>query len=78
MRAKNNFNNEYPFILKRVFDKNDKYNKSNQGDINENLLSKNFKGNLEKEKLRLKAQNEYQNLFFNTEEKIFKNERITN
>ena len=71
MRAKNNLNNEYPFILKRVFDKNDKYNKSNQGEINENLLSKNFKGNLEKEKLRLKAQNEYQNLFFNTEEKKY-------
>jgi len=76
MRTKNKieqnyFNNEYPFILKRVFDKGNKYDKFNQNDINENLLSKNFKGNLEKEKLRLKAQNEYQNLFFNTEEKKY-------
>ena len=42
--------------------------KNNKRGVNENLLSSNFKGNLEKEKLRLKAENEYQNLFFNTEE----------
>ena len=35
------------------------------------LLSGNFKGNIEKEKLRLKFQNEYQNVFFITEEEPY-------
>ena len=36
--------------------------------VNENLLSGNFKGNVDYEKMKLKAQNEYKNMFFNTEE----------
>ena len=36
--------------------------------VNENLLSGNFKGDVDYEKMKLKAQNEYKNMFFNTEE----------
>lgn len=36
--------------------------------VNENLLSGNFKGNVDYEKMKLKAQDEYKNMFFNTEE----------
>ena len=40
----------------------------NKSKVNENLLSGNFKGDVDYEKLKLKAQNEYKNVFFNTEE----------
>ena len=43
-------------------------NKSNKNEVNEKLISGNFKGNVEDEKLKLKAQNEYKNVFFNTED----------
>ena len=36
--------------------------------VNENLISANFKGNVENEKIKLKAQNEYKNVFYNTED----------
>ena len=36
--------------------------------VNENLISANFKGNVENEKVKLRAQNEYKNVFFNTED----------
>ena len=71
----NYINNDYLNKEKNIFNKNNnKYYPNNKRSINENLLSKNFKGNLEKEKLRLKAQNEYQNVFFNTEETYDLNE----
>ena len=66
--SQNYINNDYLYKEKRIFNNSSNKYKQNKKNINENLLSKNFKGNLEKEKLRLKAQNEYQNLFFNTEE----------
>ena len=73
LRSKNKFsknyfnNNDYILNEKIIFNNNyHKPNIKNKNDIN--LLSNNFKGNLEKEKLKLKAQNEYQNVFFNTEE----------
>ena len=41
----------------------------NKSKVNENLISTNFKGDVDYEKIKLKAQNEYKNVFFNTEEK---------
>ena len=67
----NNINNNENIInAKRILNNNN--NKSYKSNINEkNLLSGNFKGNIEKEKLRLKFQNEYKNVFFNTEEEPY-------
>ena len=65
----NNKNNDYLINEKIIF--NNKSYKSNNklnNAFEKNLLSTNFKGNIEKEKLRLKSQNEYKNLFFNTED----------
>jgi len=59
-------NNDYNFNNEKRFFNNKKQNKKNITE--KNLLSTNFKGDIEKEKLRLKFQNEYQNVFFNTED----------
>ena len=64
-------NNNLLLNEKQLFGSNNNFynNKSNKNYVNENLLSANFKGNVEDEKVKLKAQNEYRNVFFNTEEK---------
>ena len=64
----NIINNNYQSKEKIIFNKN--YSKiNNKKDIKDNLLSANFRGDLEKEKFKLKLQNEYKNVFFNTEDK---------
>ena len=60
-------NNDYQYSNEKRMFSNKNY-KSRKNDINENLLGNNFKGNIEKEKYRLKEQNEYKNLFFHTQE----------
>ena len=68
----NKYDNKLLLNDKKIFGSNNNffYNKNNsKNNINENLLSSNFKGDVENEKLKLKAQNEYRNVFFNTEEK---------
>ena len=59
----NNYNNNLP-----INNNNEQLYNNNKNEINENLLSANFKGNVENEKLKLKIQNEYKNVFFNTED----------
>ena len=59
-------NNDYYLNNEKRLFNNKKQN--NKKLTEKNLLSNNFKGDIEKEKLRLKLQNEYQNVFFNTEE----------
>ena len=68
----NKYNNKNLLLNeKQLFGSNNNFynNKSNKNYVNDNLLSANFKGNVEDEKVKLKAQNEYRNVFFNTEEK---------
>ena len=67
----NKYNNKLLLNEKQLLGSNNNfyYNKNNKNYINENLLSANFKGNVEDEKVKLKVQNEYRNVFFNTEEK---------
>ena len=85
----NNNMNEYNFNIHnnyntnlQLYDKNQTNlnNLSNnyKSPVNENLISANFKGNVENEKLKLKAQNEYKNVFFNTEDNYdkFQNQNI--
>ena len=60
----NNYGNTYNTNLNN----NNLFMKNNKSDVNENLISTNFKGNVEDEKIKLKAQNEYKNVFFNTAE----------
>ena len=56
-------NNNY-----QMNDKNMMNNYFMKSTVNENLISANFKGNVENEKMKLRAQNEYKNVFYNTEE----------
>ena len=65
--AFNKYNNNNLLLNeKKLYNSSNNY--FNKNNVNENLISTNFKGNVEDEKLKLKIQNEYRNVFFNTEE----------